>query len=71
MAKIILFSKRKHKITVSKKMIIDTYSGENRIVLSTVTHVYSSLLVAIKPDAITNGIGYDGEVTPFFNLNFS
>ncbi len=52
-------------------MIIDTYSGENRIVLSTVTHVYSSLLVAIKPDAITNGIGYDGEVTPSFNLNFS
>ena len=50
-------------------MIIDTDSGENRVVLSTVTYVFGSLLVAIKPDAVADKIGDDGEVTPTVNLN--
>ena len=52
-----------------KKLIIDTDSGENRVVLSTVTYVFGSLLVAIKPDAVADRIGDDGEVTPTVNLN--
>lgn len=52
-----------------KKLIIDTDSGENRVVLSTVTYVFGSLLVAIKPDAVADGIGDDGKVTPTVNLN--
>lgn len=51
-------------------MIIDTDSGENRVVLSTVTYVFGSLLVAIKPYAVADRIGDDGEVTPTVNLNF-
>ena len=50
-------------------MIIDTDSGENRVVLSTVTYVFGSLLAAIKPDAVADRIGDDGEVPPTVNLN--
>ena len=53
-----------------KKLIIDTDSGENRVVLSTVTYVFGYLLVAIKPYAVADRIGDDGEVTPTVNLNF-
>lgn len=40
------------------------------MVLSTVTYVFGSLLVAIKPYAVADRIGDDGEVTPTVNLNF-
>lgn len=54
---------------MAEKLIIDTDSGENRVVLSTVTYVFGSLLIAIKSDAVADRIGDDGEVTPTVNLN--
>ena len=53
---------------MAEKWIIYVDSGENRMAFPTSPHVYGSLLVSIKSDAISNRIRYDGKVAPAFRL---
>ena len=59
-----------NKIMHRKNLILCANSGENHMVLPTVTRAYSFLSVTIKSDTVADRISDDSEVAPAFDLNF-